>query len=311
VVLRARPLGRALRTTAPRRAQRAAEATGWLRDRLGRLRAWLDRDGDGEVSDDVEDGARAAREHLEPVARVGYALSGLLHVLIGALAVRLALGVRGGTADQGGALAAVAGTPGGQVLLWAASAALAALALWHLVDGALELRWRQRSAGVKDLAKGVVYSAVVVTAVTYAAGGSTDTEDTSDDVTEQLMENLLGTVAVAAAGLAVVGVGVYHVAKGVRLRFREDLRLPEGPARRGVDVAGVVGYAAKGLALCVVGLLFVVAAVTNDPREAGGLDAALRALLLLPAGSVLLGCVGAGFAAYGVYAVVRARLGHL
>ncbi|MBC3761021.1 DUF1206 domain-containing protein [Quadrisphaera sp. RL12-1S] len=248
---------------------------------------------------------------MEPVARVGYALSGLLHVLIGALAVRLAVGVQGGTADQGGALAAVASTPGGQVLLWAASAALAALALWHLVDGALELRWRQRGAGVKDLAKGVVYSAVVVTAVTYAAGGHTDTEDTSDDVTEQLMENLAGTVAVAAAGLAVFAVGAYHVVKGVRRRFREDLRLPEGPGRLGVDVAGVVGYAAKGLALCVVGVLFVVAAVTNDPREAGGLDAALRALLLLPAGSVLLGCVGAGFAAYGVYAVVRARLGHL
>ncbi|MGQ7349565.1 DUF1206 domain-containing protein [Quadrisphaera oryzae] len=284
---------------------------GPLRDLPRRLRAWVDRDGDGDVSDDVEDGARAAREHLEPVARVGYALSGLLHVLIGALAVRLAVGVQGGTADQGGALAAVASTPGGQVLLWAASAALAALALWHLVDGALELRWRQRGAGVKDLAKGVVYSAVVVTAVTYAAGGHTDTEDTSDDVTEQLMENLAGTVAVAAAGLAVFAVGAYHVVKGVRRRFREDLRLPEGPGRLGVDVAGVVGYAAKGLALCVVGVLFVVAAVTNDPREAGGLDAALRALLLLPAGSVLLGCVGAGFAAYGVYAVVRARLGHL
>ncbi|TXR56901.1 DUF1206 domain-containing protein [Quadrisphaera setariae] len=248
---------------------------------------------------------------MEPLARVGYALSGLMHVLIGALAVRLAAGARGGTADQGGALAAVAGTPGGQGLLWAASAALAALALWHLVDGALELRWRQRGEGVKDLAKGVVYSAVVVTAVTYAAGGSTDAEDASDDVTEQLMEDLLGTAAVAVAGLAVVGVGLYHVAKGVRLRFREDLRLPEGPTRLGVDVAGVVGYAAKGLALCVVGVLFVVAAVTNDPREAGGLDAALRALLLLPAGSVLLVGVGAGFAAYGVYAVVRARLGHL
>ncbi|WP_206691191.1 DUF1206 domain-containing protein [Quadrisphaera sp. INWT6] len=278
---------------------------------LSALRRLLDRDGDGEVSDDVEDGARATRERLEPVARVGYAISGVLHVLIGVLAVRLALGVRGGSADQSGALAAVAGTPGGQVLLWAASAALAALAVWHLVDGALELRWRQHGDGVKDLAKGLVYSAVVVTAATYAAGGETDTEDTSDDVTEQLMENLLGTLAVGAAGLAVLGVGVYHVVKGVRLRFRDDVRLPEGPGRMAVDVAGVLGYTAKGLALGVVGVLFVGAAATNDPREAGGLDAALRALLELPAGPGVLVAVGTGFAAYGVYAAVRARLGHL
>lgn len=276
-----------------------------------RLRVLVDRDGDGEVSDDVEDGARATRERLEPAARVGYAISGALHVLIGALAVRLALGARGGTADQGGALAAVAGTPGGLVLLWAASAALAALALWHLVDGALELRLGQRGAGVKDLAKGVVYGAVVTTVVRYASGGETDTEDVSDDVTEQLMENLLGTLAVGAAGLAVLGVGAYHVVKGVRRRFREDLRLPEGPARVAVDVVGVLGYAAKGLALAVVGVLFVLAAATNDPREAGGLDAALRMVLELPAGPGLLVCVGAGFAAYGAYAVVRARLGHL
>lgn len=289
----------------------AVPTSTWVRRGVRTVHRLLDRDGDGEVSDDVEDGARAARERLEPVARVGYAISGVLHVLIGVLAVRLALGVRGGSADQGGALAAVAGTPGGQVLLWAASAALAALAVWHLVDGALELRWRQHGDGVKDLAKGLVYSAVVVTAATYAAGGETDAEDTSDDVTEQLMEDLLGTLAVGAAGLAVLGVGIYHVVKGVRRRFREDLRLPEGPGRVAVDVAGVLGYAAKGLALGVVGVLFVAAAATNDPREAGGLDAALRALLELPAGPGVLVAVGVGFAAYGVYAAVRARLGHL
>lgn len=289
----------------------AVPTSTWVRRGVRTVHRLLDRDGDGEVSDDVEDGARAARERLEPVARVGYAISGVLHVLIGVLAVRLALGVRGGSADQGGALAAVAGTPGGQVLLWAASAALAALAVWHLVDGALELRWRQHGDGVKDLAKGLVYSAVVVTAATYAAGGETDAEDTSDDVTEQLMEDLLGTLAVGAAGLAVLGIGIYHVVKGVRRRFREDLRLPEGPGRVAVDVAGVLGYAAKGLALGVVGVLFVAAAATNDPREAGGLDAALRALLELPAGPGVLVAVGVGFAAYGVYAAVRARLGHL
>jgi len=289
----------------------AVPTSTWVRRGVRAVHQLIDRDGDGEVSDDVEDGARAARERLEPVARVGYAISGVLHVLIGVLAVRLALGVRGGSADQGGALAAVAGTPGGQVLLWAASAALAALAVWHLVDGALELRWRQLGDGVKDLAKGLVYGAVVVTAATYASGGETDAEDTSDDVTEQLMEDLLGTLAVGAAGLAVLGVGVYHVVKGVRRRFRDDLRLPEGPGRAAVDVAGVLGYTAKGLALGVVGVLFAAAAATNDPREAGGLDAALRALLELPAGPGVLVAVGVGFAAYGVYAAVRARLGHL
>lgn len=59
------------------------------------------------------------------------------------------------------------------------------------------------------------------------------------------------------------------------------------------------GYVAKGVALGVVGVLFMVAAATNDPEEAGGLDAALRSLLELPAGTALLTAVGLGITAYG------------
>ena len=44
---------------------------------------------------------------FERFARAGYVVSGLLHLAIGYLAIRIALGSGGGTADQSGALAAV------------------------------------------------------------------------------------------------------------------------------------------------------------------------------------------------------------
>jgi hypothetical protein len=44
---------------------------------------------------------------FERVARAGYVVSGLLHVIIGYLAIRIALGTGGGSADQSGALAAI------------------------------------------------------------------------------------------------------------------------------------------------------------------------------------------------------------
>ena len=44
---------------------------------------------------------------FERLARAGYVVSGLLHLTIGYLAIRIALG-SGGSADQSGALAAVA-----------------------------------------------------------------------------------------------------------------------------------------------------------------------------------------------------------
>jgi hypothetical protein len=39
---------------------------------------------------------------FERFARAGYVVSGLLHLIIGYLAIRIALGVGGGTADQSG-----------------------------------------------------------------------------------------------------------------------------------------------------------------------------------------------------------------
>ena len=43
---------------------------------------------------------------FERLARAGFVVSGLLHLAIGYLAIRIALGSGGGSADQSGALAA-------------------------------------------------------------------------------------------------------------------------------------------------------------------------------------------------------------
>jgi hypothetical protein len=50
-----------------------------------------------------------------------------------------------------------------------------------------------------------------------------------------------------------------------------------------------------------------VAAVQNDPEQAGGLDAAFATIVAQPFGAVLLVAIGLGFAAYGLYSFARAR----
>ena len=110
-------------------------------------------------------------------------------------------------------------------------------------------------------------------------------------------------------GLVVLGVGLYSVARGVTRSFKKDLEAGAGSGEVGsaIVAAGTVGYIARGIAFAVLGVLIVWAGWTNDPEEAGGLDAALRALGEQPAGSVLLLDVGAGVALYGVYSLARAR----
>ena len=76
---------------------------------------------------------------LELLARAGFAASGILHFLVGAIAIRLAMGGTG-NADFSGAVAELASQPAGPFLLWASFAACAALAVWQTSDAIFDLQ---------------------------------------------------------------------------------------------------------------------------------------------------------------------------
>jgi hypothetical protein len=73
-----------------------------------------------------------------------------------------------------------------------------------------------------------------------------------------------------------------------------------------VIVLGVIGHTAKGLALLVVGALFVGSAVFTDTSWASGLDGAVRYLAGLPTGVWPLFLIAGGLIAHGLYLVARA-----
>lgn len=251
--------------------------------------------------------ARRISDHpwLERLARIGFAASGLLHLMIGWVAARIALGGQG-EADQGGALQEVRDAPFGEVLLWGAVVGFLALAVFQLLDGLV--RGGELTDRVKALSRAALYAVLGGTAFIVARGGSTDGEETTTDVTATLLAAPMGRFLVGAVGLAVVGVAVYHVYKGGSKKFLETLTpTGSGAVRRGIVATGMVGYIAKGVALLIVGLLFLVAAWTADPDDAGGLDGALQTLAEQPFGTVLLLAVALGLVLSGVYRFARAR----
>ena len=81
--------------------------------------------------------ARQAGHHplVEKGARLGYAANGLINVLIGWIALKLAWGIDGGPedADSSGALATVANTSTGPLLLWMTVVGLGFLLILLLV----------------------------------------------------------------------------------------------------------------------------------------------------------------------------------
>lgn len=253
---------------------------------------------------DVTAASRRAGDHpaLETAARVGYAVNGVLHIVIGTIALQLALGSHGKSADQSGALGSMADNGFGLVTLWVAVVAWLGLAIWQVTEAITGSR--ETSDRVKAVAKAVVYLVLSWTAFKFASGKGTSSKSQTTDFTASLMKQPAGQWLVALVGLVVVGVGVYHVIKGWKKKFLQDLETHPG---EWIVKAGRVGYIAKGIALVIVGGLFVLAAVRHKPSEARGLDGALHNLLGAPGGPVLLGLVALGLVAFGVYCFGRAR----
>jgi hypothetical protein len=117
-----------------------------------------------------------------------------------------------------------------------------------------------------------------------------------------------GRTLVAIVGLVVLGIGVYLVVKGLRRKHAECLEQYKIPRalRRPAIAVGAVGYVGRGVTVGLIGAFLVEAAVTTDPQQAKGLDAALRSVLEQPYGPVLLGLTAMGVLAYALWSFIEA-----
>ncbi|KQQ03597.1 MULTISPECIES: DUF1206 domain-containing protein [unclassified Rathayibacter] len=249
------------------------------------------------------------------LARLGFAVNGLLHLVIGAIAIRLAFGDTSVVeADASGAIARLTSAPLGRFAIWAAFAAVLALGLWQLSLGGSSdsprraTRWGRR---VVEAGKGLASLALAGTALVFALGGSTSSSTTIRTINQELVATTTGLVILALTGAIVLGSGIGFIAIGVRRGFRKLIRVPSGRRGRVVSALGTSGYIAKGVAVGLAGAIFLVAAATGDADRATGLDGAFRFLALPPYGTAVLVVVGLGVVQYGVFLMARTTLARL
>ena len=271
------------------------------------------------TSDTVSAAGRAGdSDTLEHLARVGLVAYGVVHLLVAWLALQLAWGGGGGSADQSGAMATLAATPVGKPLLWVLAVGLVALAVWQLAEvlrhraglrGSGDARKEAAGKVVKSVAKTVVYAFLAVTAIRFATGSGQSSSGQEQQTVAGVFSWPGGRFLVGVAALVLIGVGVYHVRKGLNRHFLKEIDTAQASAsqRRLIERLGQVGYPAKGVALALVGGLLGWSAITFDPAKASGLDGAMRTLLDAPFGRLLLTVVAVGIAAFGVFAFFRAR----
>jgi hypothetical protein len=250
---------------------------------------------------------------LEYLARGGFIVYGVIHLLFAWLALQVAMGDSKGESDQSGALQSLAGQPFGKTMLVIAVIGMIALAIWQAFEAAIGESGPQDKEAIAErvisACRAIIYLSFAWIAIKVLQGANASTGDSQEKGASSLMANSGGRWLVGLIGLVVVGVGIGLVIYGVTKKFEKHLNTQQMSAtvRKTTRRLGVAGYSAKGVAYAIAGGLIVAAAVTYDAEKARGLDAALRLLAEQSYGPWLLGLVALGIAAFGVYCFSQAR----
>jgi vacuolar-type H+-ATPase subunit I/STV1 len=261
-------------------------------------------------------GRRAAHsKSLKVAARAGFVARGAIYLLIGFIAVQVAVG-HGGQADRGGALAQIAAKSYGTFVLWLLVVGFAGLALWRFSEaafGAVGPDGHKASERLKSLARALLYSSFFVSTLQFVTGTSSGAtangNNQSRTLTARVMEHNGGRLLVGLIGLVVLVIGAMLAREGWKKEFlkRMDFGGASFGTRSLVEKLGVVGSIARGAVVAVAGVFLIIAAVRFSPSKAEGIDGSLRAFAHTPLGPFLLILVALGLVAFGLFSWCEAR----
>jgi Domain of Unknown Function (DUF1206) len=260
----------------------------------------------------------SAHPSIVRLGRLGWFAKGVVYLLAGVLAATVAARSVGwtstvapdGEASPTGAIKEIATFSGGRLLLLALAIGLMLYALWRLFTAVAP-----GGSDAEAIATRIGYGVSAILYVTFsltALALARRPKDGADgnqkvvDLSTQVMRHSAGRWAIALVGLIAIGAGIYRIAKGVKGDVEDELSLAglSAERRRLIKRLGRSGEIGRGIAISLIGLFLLRSGMDVNPQEATGLDGALRTLALHRWGTVLVGIVGVGFVAYGVFCLL-------
>ncbi|KAA9333228.1 DUF1206 domain-containing protein [Hymenobacter busanensis] len=245
------------------------------------------------------------------IARLGLVAQGVVYLLLGILAIMAAEGVRT-TADRDQALLTISRLPLGRWLLALLAVGLAGYVLWRFAQAAFNTE--NCSYDTVGICKRVFFacSALGYGWLAYYAAwlallAHVPEGESQRSLISRLMHQPYGPWLLGAVALGVIGVAMFQVYQAFSGTIASEVngrRLAEYPWQL-VYRIGQVGYVARGVVWGLLGYYLLLAAWHSNPREARDTDGAFDLLGTMGPGVLL--AVAAGFVAYGVYMLVRAR----
>lgn len=269
-------------------------------------------------ADDVRAKAQSGTGWYAVLARVGLVAKGVSFGIVGALAIKLALGDGGKATSRQGALQALAHQSFGKIALVLLAIGFAAYAIWRFVQAFAEREESDDKGAAKKWAKragyvgrGLIYAGLTfstVKIVTGSGGGGSQNEK-AHKTAATVLSWPGGTWIVGIVGAAIVAAGLWNFYRGVARKFEDKWRTGEmgARARKWGGRAGLIGHIARAIVFTLIGIFVVKAAVDYNPKDAIGLDGALQKLAHASYGPYLLGLTAAGLLCYGLFCLVDAR----
>ncbi len=271
-----------------------------------------------DIKQDIEEGKEAAKKAAkspltESLVRVGFGARGFIYFLMGLIAFEVAYGARSAPEDQKGALQMFAAQPIGRILLILVMIGLVGYSLWGLIrifldplkigddpKGIMQRLWYFSS--VASYGSLIIPTYGLITRTHVKGQNSSQTEETQKSVST-ILSWPWGQWLVGIVGIIGIGIGIGQIYEGLRPKFDKQFQLYDLTPKQAhwLKRVGRIGTVARGVVFGLVGVFLVVAAYYADAEKAKGIDGALLELARQPYGIWLLGFVGLGLMAFGLY----------
>lgn len=246
------------------------------------------------------------------IARVGYAGRGFVFLLLGlfAMAASLDLGFR--PVGASGAIRSLVTTPAGVLSAVILGVGLAAFAVYRVIEAILDIHEYGNSLrGILNRimlgASGVLYAtfAMVAASIVFGWGAERSSDESMRDWTAWLMGMKWGPWIVGISGIIVIATGIGLGLAGLWSRFRQRVHIEAAP-RTFITILGKIGFVARSIILLLIGAFLVFAALTGNPDNVQGFGSALQTVERQPYGNFLLGLLGSGLLAFGLFGIGEA-----